>query len=136
MSSRNLRIIAAVAIAFVVISAGGAYWLATQLVVPIHFSREVSSENMGRPVLIEGLVVENSRGCEKNGECYLGLELDGKEIRIIYDHGKEGLCLNEEAAARGMEIAKGDQVEVYGWITGKNEVTTCDWEGYGIGIVR
>ena len=136
MSSRNLRIVAAVAIAFVFIIAGGAYWLTMQLVDPIHFSREISSENIGRPVLIEGLVVENSRGCEKNGECYLGLELDGKEIRIIYDHGKEGLCLNVEAAARGKEIAEGDRVEVLGKITGDNEVSTCDFESYTIGIVR
>ncbi len=136
MSSRNLRIIAAVAIALVVITVGGAYWLLLQLVDPPVVVSEVNAKNIERNVLIEGLVVENNRGCERNGECYLRLQLDGKEIITIYDYGKERHCLNEEAAAQGKEIAEGDQVEVYGWITGDNEVSTCDWEGYGIGIVR
>ncbi len=135
MTGRNLRLIAAAAIALVVIF-GGACWLVNQLVDRPPYFLEVSSENIGRSVLIEGIVVENNRGCEKNGECYLGLEVDGKEIRIIYDHGKDGLCPNEEAAARGKEIAEGDQVEVLGKITGDTEVTTCEFESYTIGIVR
>ena len=136
MSSRYLRIIAAVAFAFVVITVGGAYWLTMQLVDPMLVVSEVSAKNTERNVLIEGLVVENNRGCERNGECYLRLELDGKEIITIYDYGKERHCLNEEAAAQGMEIAEGDQVEVYGWITGDSEVSTCEWEGYRIGITQ
>ncbi len=136
MSSRNLRIIAAVAIALVVITVGGAYWLLMQLVDPILVVSEVNAKNIERNVLIEGLVVENNRGCERNGECYLRLQLDGKEIITIYDYGKERHCLNEEAAAQGKEIAEGDQVEVFGWITGDDEVSTCDWEGYGIGITQ
>ena len=136
MTGRNLRIIAAVAIAFVVVTVGGACWLLSLLGDPPVIVSEVNAKNIERNVLIEGLVVENNRGCERNGECYLRLEVDSKEIITIYDYGKERHCLNEEAAAQGKEIAEGDQVEVYGWITGKNEVTTCDWEGYGILIVR
>ena len=135
MTGRNLRIIAAVAIPLVIVF-GGAYWLLLRLVDPPPYFLEVSSENIGRPVLIEGLVVENNRGCERNGECYLRLELDSKEIIIIYDYGKERPCLNEEAAARGKEIAEGDQVEVLGKITGDNEVSTCEFESYTIEIVR
>ncbi len=136
MSSRNWRIIAAIAIALVVIAVGGACWLVNQLVDPPPYFREVSAENIGRPVRIEGLVVENNRGCERNGECYLRLKLDSKEIITVYDYGKERPCLNEEAAARGKEIAEGDQVVVLGKITGDNEVNTCEFESYGIGIVR
>ncbi len=135
MSSLNWRIIAAIAIALVVIAVGGACWLINQLVDPPPYFLEVSSENIGRSVLIEGIVVENNRGCEKNGECYLGLEVDGKEIKVIYDHGNEGHCPNEEAAALGKEIAEGDQVEVLGKITGGNEVSTCEFESYTIYIV-
>ncbi len=136
MSSLNWRIIAAIAIALVVIAVGGACWLINQLVDPMVIVSEVGSKNIGRNVLIEGLVVENNRGCERNGECYLRLELDGKEIITIYDYGKERHCLNEEAAAQGKEIAEGDQVEVFGWITGDNEVSTCDFESYGFGILQ
>ena len=136
MSSRNLRIIAAVAIALVIIIVAGACWLLSRLGDPPVVVSEVNAKNIERNVVIEGLVVENNRGCERNGECYLRLEVDSKEIITIYDYGKERHCLNEEAAAQGKEIAEGDQVEVYGWITGKNEVTTCDWEGYGIRITQ
>ena len=136
MSSRNLRIIAGVALTLVLIIVGGACWLLSRLGDPPVVVSEVNAKNIERNVVIEGLVVENNRGCERNGECYLRLELDGKEIITIYDYGKEGHCLNEEAAAQGKEIAEGDQVEVFGWITGKNEVSTCDWEGYGIRLVR
>ena len=136
MSSRNLRIIAAVAIALVIMIIGGACWLLLQLPDPSPFFNEVSAENIGRSVRIESLVVENNRVCERNGECYLRLELNGKEIITIYDYGEERPCLNKKAAAQGKEIAEGDQIVVLGKITGANEVTTCEFEGYGIGIVR
>lgn len=136
MSSRNLRIIAAVAIALVIMIVGGACWFLLRIQDPAPFFTKVRPENIGRTVLIEGLVVENNRGCERNGECYLRLKLDGKEIIIIYDYGEERDCLNEKAAAKGRQIAEGDQVEVLGLITGDNEVSTCDFESYGFGIVR
>jgi len=136
MSSRNLQIIAGVAIALFTLIVGGACWFLLRIQDPAPFFREVSAENIGRTVLIEGLVVENNRGCERNGECYLRLKLDGKEIIITYDYGEERDCLNEKAAARGKQIAEGTQVEVLGEITGDNEVTTCDFESSGIGVVR
>jgi len=135
MSSRNLRIIAAIAIALVIMIVGGACWFLLRIQDPAPFFTKVSAENIGRSVRIEGPVVENNRGCERNGECYLRLQLNGKEIITIYDYGEERHCLNEEAAAKGKQIAEGDQVVVLGLITGDNEVTTCDFESYGIGLV-
>ena len=135
MSDRTLGIIAAVAIGIVIMIVGGACWFLLRIQDPVlPFFREVSAENVGRAVRIEGLVVENNRGCERNGECYLRLELDGREIIVIYDYGEERHCLNEEAAARGKQIAEGDQVVVYGQITGEREVTTCNFESDGIDI--
>ena len=133
MSRSSLLRAALILLALVV---AGACWFLLRIQDPAPFFTKVRAENVGRSVRIEGLVVENNRGCETNYECYLRLQLNGKEIIIIYDFGMERPCLNEEAAAQGKEIAEGDQVEVYGWITGDNEVSTCDWEGYGIGIVR
>ncbi len=135
MTGRNLRLIAAAAIALVVIF-GGACWLVNRLADPPPYFTEVDAKNIGRTVRIEGLVVENNRGCERNGECYLRLDVDGEQITTIYDYGKERHCPNEEAAARGKQIAEGDQVVVLGKITGDTEVTTCDFESYGIGITQ
>lgn len=134
MSGRTLRIIAAVAIGIVILIVGGACWFLLRIQDPLPFFSEVSAENVGRSVRIEGLVVENNRGCERNGECYLRLELDGQEIIMIYDYGEERHCLNEEAAAKGKQIAEGDQVVVYGKVTGEGEVTTCEFESDGIDI--
>ena len=134
ISSRNLRIIAAVAVGIVLMVVGGACWFLLRIQDPVPFFREVSAETFGRTVRIEGLVIENNRGCERNGECYLRLQLDGQEIITIYDYGEERHCLNEEAAARGKQIAEGDQVVVYGKVTGEREVTTCEFESYGIDI--
>lgn len=133
MSRSSLLRAALILLALVV---AGACWFLLRIQDPSPFFNEVSAENVGRSVRIEGLVAENYRGCETNGECYLRLQLNGKEIIIIYDFGMERPCLNEEAAAQGKEIGEGDQIVVLGLITGDNEVSTCDFESYGFGILQ
>ena len=146
MSGRNLRIIAAVAIALVVIVVGGAYWLLLQLPDrnprPQKYETQISQTlilNEDSETVVEGSVILASRGCENVGpreggeDCRFVLQFNGLSIHVyyLYSPGRES-CLNTEAAHLGSLVRNGDNVEVFGEYYAVGSLSTCDSADYYI----
>ena len=144
MTGRNLRIIAAVAIALVIVF-GGAYWLFLQLLDPDIYEshRRALAEslilNEDSETVIEGLVTHASRGCENGGpregqeDCRFVLQLNGLPIYVYYLYSPGGeSCLNTEAARQGSLVWNADTVEVFAKYYADGSLSTCDSADYYI----
>lgn len=145
MSSRNLRIIAGVAIALVAMIVGGACWLLLQLPDPDSnesYQRALAESltlNEDSETVVKGSVTLASRGCENGGpregreDCRFVLQFNGLPMYVYYLHSPEGAsCLNTKAAHQGSLVRNGDEVEVFGKYFDLGAVSTCDSTDYYI----
>ena len=87
---------------------------------------------MGAETVIRGVITENYLGCTLDLPCFLRLLANGQEIVVIYHFGEYPRCLNEEAVDFGLEAIVGDEVEVFGTVTGGSEISTCYSEDHYI----
>ncbi len=77
-------------------------------------------------VSLEGLVIENVKGCEVDVSCMLMVHTDSTKVNVIYHYGEWPPCQNSKATEQGFAIVEGDQVVVYGALTQGGELSTCD----------
>ena len=143
---RNLRIIAAVAIALVIMIVGGACWFLMQLpdrnLRPQKYETQISQAlilNEDSETVVEGLVILASRGCENGGpregreDCRFVLQFNGLSVYVAYLYSPEGeSCLNTEAAHQGSLVRNRDEVEVFGEYYAVGSLSTCDSADYYI----
>ncbi len=140
MSSRNLRIIAAVAIAIVVITVAGVYWVLFQIQDPdlseiyLRALDESLILNEDSETVVQGRVSHTGMGCGSGQEnCHLVLQYGGWPINVYYLSSPEGeTCANEEAAQHAEEINNGDEVEVFARYYADGSLSTCDSTDYYI----
>ena len=141
MSSRNLRIIAAVAGTFVLVIVGGACWLLLQL--PDRFPQyddygnQISQSvilNEDSETVVQGRVSHTGMGCGSGQEnCHLVLQYGGLPINVYYLYSPEGeTCANEEAAQHAEEINNGDEIEVFAKYYEVGSLSTRDSANYYI----
>ena len=82
--------------------------------------------------IVQGKVIENNLGCGADAECYLRINTNNKDIKIIYHYGELPRCANSQATRQGTQIKAGESVEVFGKVKAENEISTCDSEKYYI----
>lgn len=88
---------------------------------------------MNEEKVVRGLVFENNLGCERDILCYLSLRFNGEVIGVIYHHGMWPPCMNTEAARQGLELERGEEVEVFGKVVDNTgTLSTCDSSDYYI----
>lgn len=85
-------------------------------------------------VIVKGVVVENVKDCVTDLDCYLVVKADKEEVNVIYSPTRGTPCLNTKPGDEGIELKKGDEVEVFGKFTGSAKIwiSTCDSKDYYI----
>ncbi|MCX2861430.1 hypothetical protein OOZ63_06215 [Paucibacter sp. PLA-PC-4] len=88
-----------------------------------------SAADASAPQVIVGKVLENSRGCERDGACLLTVRVDASLWQVLYHPGEgERRCASSEVTAQGLRIQVGDLVRATGRPTlraGQNLLDVC-----------
>src|SRR5215831_6281301 len=64
---------------------------------------------------VTGIVLENNHGCEVDAACYLRLQVEDKEVWVIYHPGEgEYRIANKEMLSRAAKVKQGAHVQAYG----------------------
>ena len=149
--SRGLRILVAILVALAAIAFAGLCWFFWQLpdrdTSYERYLRELSESvivNEEGETVVEGLVFNTIRGCEKGGprerqqDCRFILQFKGYlSIYVSYVHSPGGeSCLNTEAARQGSLVGNSHTVEVFGKYWAPGSINTCDSLEYYIRIVE
>ena len=90
---------------------------------------EIAELPLKEEVVATGLVAENVFVPQDVGG-WLYLQTDGGQIRVVYDYGEFPRCLNKEAYRVGIELKEGDEIEVFGLVTGRGVISVCDSPDY------
>ncbi len=90
---------------------------------------EIAELPLEEEVVATGLVTENALLPEDVGR-WLYLQTDGGQIRVVYAYGEFPSCLNKEARRLGKELKEGDEIEVFGLVTGRGVISVCDSPEY------
>lgn len=81
------------------------------------------------PQVIIGTVLENRRGCERDGACLLTVRVDASLWQVLYHPGEgERRCVSSEVTTLGLRIQVGDLVRATGRSTllaGQNLLDVC-----------
>jgi hypothetical protein len=86
----------------------------------------------GQELELEGTVLENVRGCDRDLSCFLRLLTEAGQVSVVYAPGLGPSCPNSEAVDAGMRMNKGARVRVFARVTGASELSTCADERYFI----
>ena len=86
---------------------------------------EIAELPLEEEVVATGLVTEDVFLPQDVG-LWLNLQTDGGQIRVEYDYGEFPPCLNKEAYRVGKELKEGDEIEVFGLVTGRGVISVCD----------
>jgi hypothetical protein len=81
---------------------------------------------------IRGSVIENDLGCFRDLDCALRVSVDSIVIRVVYGVGRGKSCVNTASSKEGTSIQQGDSVEIFGKVTGRTTMSTCDSSQYYI----
>ena len=90
---------------------------------------EIAELPLEEEVVATGLVTENAVRALDAGR-WLYLQADGGQIRVVYGYGEFPPCLNKEARRAGKELKEGDEIEVFGLVTGRGVISVCDSPDY------
>ena len=90
---------------------------------------EIAELPLEEEVVATGLVTENVFLPQDVGR-WLYLQTDGGQIRVVYDYGEFPPCLNKEARRVGKELKEGEEIEVFGLVTGRGVISVCDSPDY------
>ena len=93
--------------------------------------RALDTDADGR-VVLRGQVVENSRACELDAACVLTVDVNGLQINVVYHFGEWPPCENEGAIRQGLEVHKGEWIEVYAEVSEGGDLVTCGSSDYYI----
>lgn len=96
--------------------------------------------SIGENITVAGTVMKNDRSCVVDAYCVLTLDTKRGVVEVIYDFGRSvdphagGLrtCTNQNARKKGMEVEKGQRVEVFGKVIGENSISPCDSQDFYI----
>ncbi len=102
----------------------------TKLPTPTFDNSDNEPFKMGQEITIQGIIIENNLGCRVDLHCYLRVRVGNQEIKVIYHYGEWPPCQNERTADEAEMLNIGQEVKVYGIITGQNEISTCDSQDY------
>ena len=80
---------------------------------------------------VRGTVVENVRECTIDLTCFLQMRLSGGTISIVYGTGRFDPCPNGNVEG-AFALVKGDEVVVFGEVTGYKTMSTCESDRYYI----
>ena len=94
-------------------------------IAAITVTPEIAELPLKEEVVVTGLVTENDSRALDVGR-WLFLQTDGGQIRVVYDYGEFPTCLNKEAYRVGKELKEGDEIEVFGLVTGRGVISVCD----------
>ena len=84
---------------------------------------------------VNGMVEEHSLPCSANIACYLKLQIDTTEVRVVYDEGEVGRACANSQANHTQLVKKGDWIKAFGAYSkrgGVVTISTCASEDYFI----
>ena len=88
---------------------------------------ESSNLTVGSNIAVTGVVIENNTSCIIDAHCTLKLRTNGGLVNVLYNPGRSLIqCINLEITETSLKIKNGEKVEVYGKVTDKNSISTCD----------
>lgn len=64
--------------------------------------------------LVQGVVLENMRGCERDLPCALRLRVQGQDVRLLYHAGEGAARCPDDLVRRGLAIGPGTPVRAQG----------------------
>lgn len=64
--------------------------------------------------LVQGTVLENLRGCERDLPCALRLRVQGREVQLLYHLGEGAAACPETLVRQGLAVAPGARVQARG----------------------
>ena len=92
--------------------------------------RTGDAQTSGVERTVRGTVVENVLACTIDAVCLLRMRLSGETISIVYGTGRFDPCPHRMPGA--FALVKGDEVVVFGGVTGSNTMSTCESDRYYI----
>lgn len=121
-----------IAIIIIIDVIGSALILKNQLEKPKMEEQRAQMDEEPRTRTIIGEVKDNNHGCTVDAFCYLRITFGNQEAGTIYNFGNARFCLNDKAGEVGLNLVKGNRVEVFGEIIGTDTISTCDSNDYYI----
>lgn len=64
--------------------------------------------------LVQGVVLENMRGCERDLPCALRLRVQGRDVRLLYHLGEGAARCPDDLVRQGLAISPGTPVRAQG----------------------
>lgn len=84
---------------------------------------------------VNGMVEEHNLPCKTNVACYLKLQIDNTEVRVVYNEGEVRRACANNQAGHTQSIKKGDWIKAFGAYSKKGgivTISTCASEDYFI----
>lgn len=88
---------------------------------------------------ITGVVVENDHGCVRDLPCLLRVDVEGREVLVVYHEGESSdPCPNTAATKVGFEVQEGQRIAARGRYRQEGStviISTCPSEDYFIELL-